>query len=377
MDPLRWRRLDSELRYDGFTRIRRDTYELPDGTVSEWDVHTQGDTVAVIAFTADGAVVLFEQFRVGPARALIEVPGGLIDAGESPLEAGARELEEETGYRAVSLFHAGSEFSGANSTRRKHVLIAADAVRIGDPRWGASEMGVVRTLDPSAFIDHLLAGDLSDAGESLRGLHAFARASQLDGHLAALQIRVRELLTASLAAPAASRASAADPIDEFWANVDGRTPDDLRRGLAEALQDRSAADPVALYERASLHDFLGEESAAVPLYRAALDGGLDGARRTCCLIQLASSLRNVGDAPAALSTLDEVDHDDPLAAAAEAFRALAESDDGHADLALRTALRALAPHLPHYGRAITAYADELTARDATSTPASSAVEDVV
>ena len=58
--------------------------------VSDWDVRTQADTVAVVAFTATFDVVLFEQFRVGPARAIVEIPGGAVDEGETPVEAAVR-----------------------------------------------------------------------------------------------------------------------------------------------------------------------------------------------------------------------------------------------------------------------------------------------
>lgn len=356
IDPLRWRRRASHVAYDGYTRIRRDTYELPDESVSEWDVQDQGDTVAVVAFTPDEEVVLFEQFRVGPAHAILEVPGGQVDDGETPLEAGLRELDEETGYRPSDAFLAGSEWSGAGSTRRKHVVVAANATRLAAPRWGAHEMGVVRTMPASDFIDHLLGGDLSDAGESLRGLHVFAGASHLTGPLATLQARVRALLAASVRA-ASSLSPAADPFDEFWNTTDGRERAELEADLERLLVGETPA--VAAYERASLHDFSGEEATAIPLYRAALDAGLDGDRRTAAIIQLASSLRNVGEPSAALAVLREVGDDDALADAVRAFEALALFDDDKPAAALRTALRALAPHLPAYRRAVDAYAAEI------------------
>jgi 8-oxo-dGTP pyrophosphatase MutT (NUDIX family) len=125
----------------------------------------------------------------------------------------------------------------------------------------------------------------------------------------------------------------------------------------------SDLDGAALFERASAHDACGEETAAVPLYRAALEAGLTGERRTQALIQLASSLRNIGDASGAIAALKAVPADDPLADAAHAFLALALHDDDKPTPALQTALRLVAPHLPAYGRAIGAYADDLGARD--------------
>ena len=94
MDDARiphWQLLGSTPMFDGYTRVRRDTYRLPDGSESDWDVLEQADTVAVVAFTTAASVLVFEQFRVGPARPIVELPGGLIDPGENALEAGARE----------------------------------------------------------------------------------------------------------------------------------------------------------------------------------------------------------------------------------------------------------------------------------------------
>ncbi len=71
-----WELLTETEAYDGYTRVRRDTYRLPDGSVSEWDVLEQGDTVAVVALTDTGDVLLFEQYRVGPRALVRELPGG-------------------------------------------------------------------------------------------------------------------------------------------------------------------------------------------------------------------------------------------------------------------------------------------------------------
>jgi ADP-ribose pyrophosphatase len=54
--------------------------------------------VNVVALTEDRRVVLIEQFRHGIGRVTLEIPGGMVDEGETPAEAAARELLEETGY---------------------------------------------------------------------------------------------------------------------------------------------------------------------------------------------------------------------------------------------------------------------------------------
>ncbi|WP_293788159.1 tetratricopeptide repeat protein, partial [uncultured Aeromicrobium sp.] len=356
-----WQLLRSTPMFDGYTRVRRDTYRLPDGSESDWDVLEQRDTVAVVAFTTAGTVLVFEQFRVGPAAPIVELPGGLIDPGESALVAGARELAEETGFAAGALFDAGAEWAGANSTRRKSVVIAAGCHRVGDPRWEAGETGAIGELKASDLVPHLLSGALSDAGAALRGLHVFARADVTDPPLVALQARVRALLDPAAAPVAATDAS--DVFDAFWDRVDLTAPAAARAALEQVIAAADVGEARVDYERASLHDSLGEEDAAVPLYRAALAGDLDPELRTQATIQLASTLRNLGDASGAIALLHAVPDSDPLVSSARAFLALALHSDQKPVEALRVALQTLAPRLPRYQRAVGAYAGALAKPD--------------
>jgi len=56
------------------------------------------DWVNIIARTPDSQILLIRQFRYGTKRNELEIPGGMIDPGEDPIEAGQRELLEETGF---------------------------------------------------------------------------------------------------------------------------------------------------------------------------------------------------------------------------------------------------------------------------------------
>lgn len=148
-------------------------------------------------------------------------------------------------------------------------------------------------------------------------------------------------------------------IVAFWAEADNRDPESLLDAMTALVRERPEGDPAALYELASAHDFLGHESRAIPLYQAALDGGLAGERRPQAVIQLASSLRNVGRAPEAVRLLQDIPEDPTTGSASQAFLALALYDVGQPREALQVALAALAPTLPLYSRSVAAYADEL------------------
>lgn len=362
--PPPWTKLDEAVAYDGYTRVRRDRYRLPDGSESDWDVLVQPDTVAVLALTTTGKALLFDQYSVGPERVLSELPGGLVDAGESPREAALRELREETGFAPAVDYVAPGEWAGANSTRRKTIVIAVDCARVAEPTWESGETGRVHEVGLERLIAHLFAGDLSDAGEALRALLLFLRADVDHPALARAQKRLGAILAEVLSATPAARApQPEDPadaaFDAFWELVDLSDGAAGRRDLEDVLVTHPVSPSRAAYERGSLHDSLGEEDAAIPLYRAALADELPAPLRTQATIQLASSLRNVGDASGAIALLRGIPTDDPLADAAAGFLALALHSDDKGTRALEIALRALAPHLPRYRRAVDAYAGEL------------------
>jgi len=193
-----WKKIRTTTTYKGFVTINRETYEEPSGAVTDWDVIACRDSAATLAFTpAADHVVLFEQFRVGPEKALLELPGGHLNSDEKPTDAALRELREETGYHSGSTFYAGCQWWAANSSRRKHLVIAANASEKFDPAWDESETGQVRLLPTSELMDFLVSGELTDAGLACRGLAALARSNPDTEVLADLRDAIRKLLLAA------------------------------------------------------------------------------------------------------------------------------------------------------------------------------------
>ena len=190
-----WKKVRTTTAYNGFVTVNRATYEEPSGAMTDWDVIAGRDSAATLAFTpAASHVVLFEQFRVGPGKALLELPGGYLNSDEQPVDAALRELREETGYHSESAFYAGSEWWAANSSRRKHLVLAANASERFEATWDESESGQVRLLPISELMDFLISGELTDAGLACRGLAALARSNPETEVLEDLRDCVRKLL---------------------------------------------------------------------------------------------------------------------------------------------------------------------------------------
>lgn len=153
-----------------------------------------------------------------------------------------------------------------------------------------------------------------------------------------------------------------DRLAVAWQTV-GELSDDEALELIDSLVDeRGEGDAAALFEAASVRDYLGLEPEAERLYRRALELGLDPARHPQAVIQLASTIRNLGKVEESLDLLTDwlAENDEhPLAPAAMAFLALGLESAGRSTEAVSVALGALAPLLPRYGRSVAAYAEQL------------------
>ncbi|MEJ5913150.1 tetratricopeptide repeat protein [Pseudokineococcus sp. 1T1Z-3] len=150
-------------------------------------------------------------------------------------------------------------------------------------------------------------------------------------------------------------------VRRVWASAATQPDSEVLQAVEALATERPPRDPAALFERASAHDYAGQEAYAEGLYRQALGAGLTGDRRAQAVIQLASTLRLLGRPGEAVDLLE---HEPPpsgpddLGGARAAFLALALADAGQGRRALETALTALAEHLPRYQRAVRHYAHD-------------------
>ncbi len=98
------------------------------------------DWVNVVALTPDGRLVLVRQFRYGIDDFSLEIPGGVMDAGEDPVAAGPRELSEETGYVGTRARLLGSVHPNpAMQNNRCHLVLVEDARRAAALAWDDDE----------------------------------------------------------------------------------------------------------------------------------------------------------------------------------------------------------------------------------------------
>jgi 8-oxo-dGTP pyrophosphatase MutT (NUDIX family) len=121
--------------------------EHPRGMTKRFSVIEAVDWVNVIALTPQDEVVLIRQYRVGTEQVCLEIPGGMVDAGEDARSAAARELVEETGYTSTDWRHLGTTAPNpAIMNNHLHSYLALGARRTSEPHLDGNEVISVSTV---------------------------------------------------------------------------------------------------------------------------------------------------------------------------------------------------------------------------------------
>lgn len=164
-----WKKLSEKPLNVGHRTILKRMFELPDGQTKEFDIMKGGRVVCVLALTAAGNVVLVKQFRPGPEKMVLDIPGGGVGALESPDDAIKRELLEETGYSGEFEF-VGTSLFDAYSTRTNYNFVATECVKVQEPSLDETEFIEVVEMPLDQFKQHLKSGNLSDVAAAYAGL---------------------------------------------------------------------------------------------------------------------------------------------------------------------------------------------------------------
>ena len=120
--------------------------------------------VNVVATTAQDELVMVRQWRHGAGKLTLEIPGGIVDPGESPEIAAARELLEETGFAAARVRLLGDvNPNPALFGNRVHTYLAERAERVADIQNGPLEETVVELVPAAELPARLRAGEIDHA----------------------------------------------------------------------------------------------------------------------------------------------------------------------------------------------------------------------
>jgi ADP-ribose pyrophosphatase len=167
--------ISAERLYTGrIVNLDLDTVRFPDGSTGRLEMLRHPGASAVVPLLdpvdhPDPRVVLIRQFRHAAEDFIWEVPAGRLDAGETPEQCAARELEEEVGMRAGTLRRLTTIYTTPGFTDERIHLFLATELEAGHQQREPDEFLEVETRPWSAVMAMVRAGQIVDA-KTLVGL---------------------------------------------------------------------------------------------------------------------------------------------------------------------------------------------------------------
>ena len=156
--------------HSGFLKINRDQVRLPNGNVHTRIVVRHPGAACVLAVTEADEVVLVRQWRYATGQALLELPAGKLDAGEDPAVCAARELEEETPYRAQSVRLLHTFYTAPGFCDEKMYLYLAEGITPTSTRKPDQDEFVETVLLSRQAVREAIANNQIQDGKTLVGL---------------------------------------------------------------------------------------------------------------------------------------------------------------------------------------------------------------
>lgn len=163
MADLKERTLETEEIFKGYIiNLKVKTVELPNGDEGQREIVEHHGGAAVIPYH-DGEVILIKQFRKAVEETIYELPAGMIEEGEEPLDCAQREVEEETGYRANTLEKVCNFYTSPGFTDEElHIYLATDLTKY-EQKMDEHEFVEVVEMPLEEVEDKLAAGQFKDA----------------------------------------------------------------------------------------------------------------------------------------------------------------------------------------------------------------------
>jgi len=159
--------------------LRRDTVRLSNGRAATREIVEHVDAAAAVPLLPDGRVVLVEQWRHAVGQALLEIPAGLVEAGEQPAAAMQRELSEEIKYTASRLELLFSIYLAPGYSQELIHIFLAEELQPASARSDDDEILRIRAVPLAEAVAACVRGEITDA-KTLAGLLAVAALRDLD-----------------------------------------------------------------------------------------------------------------------------------------------------------------------------------------------------
>lgn len=158
-------RLNRELQCEGaITKYYKDTVQLPDGRIEQWDFVGHNGAAATIGVLDDGRILMVSQYRNALDRETLEIPaGGLQTVDEPTIQAAARELKEETGYSCANIELLITIRTTVAFCNEKIDIYLATGLTEGEQQLDDDEYVDVRAYELSELEEYIYSGKIQDS----------------------------------------------------------------------------------------------------------------------------------------------------------------------------------------------------------------------
>ena len=165
--------IKSDTIYDGkILKLRVDTVELENKKYSKREIVDHQKGVGIIAFDDEGKLWMVKQYRKAIDKVTLEIPAGLVESNELPIETAKRELQEEIGYFPENISYLFDMHASPGFTNDKlSFFIASDLVQSKlDQDEDENVMAYSYSIDD--LYNMIENGELTDAKSIIAVLYA-------------------------------------------------------------------------------------------------------------------------------------------------------------------------------------------------------------
>lgn len=158
MDLNKWKKIEEVPLYSGnYQKLIIKRFSMPNDKIGEYEIRKGKPTVCIFALTENNKIVITREFRPGPEMICNDLPSGIIEENEKPLEAAKRELLEETGYAGD--FSIVEEFPHSPySTGITYCFVAINCKKVSEPKLDEKEFIDVVEMPVKDFLNEVKKG---------------------------------------------------------------------------------------------------------------------------------------------------------------------------------------------------------------------------
>lgn len=143
--------------------INKDEITLPNGETTFRETVLRGDAAAIVPIDDDGNVILVKQYRHAALKKILEIPAGMLEEGEDPMECAKRELEEETSFKVDELIHLTTMYPAVGICTEKIHIYLAKNLKQGNFNFDPDEFIDVEKYNLDEAIELIYKGEIIDS----------------------------------------------------------------------------------------------------------------------------------------------------------------------------------------------------------------------